>query len=394
MSRRPKAELQFGSDSFLDVVANIVGILIILIVIAGLHVSKIPVVYLPPGTPLSDEPLSGPVDYSSAKQIGAIEAGNKEQQSQELMTLQEPEEEPEPEPEPELQVSPVRPPLPELVVPHELVEMTKELETELASITKEELALAARFQESNQRQVELTERQKAVLGMVALSAEQLEASKKKTAKAVADLELARKDLERLTRQAEEIEDKPVNVQMLEHKITPLSRVVNGNEKHYRLERNRVAEVPVDELVSRLKDQIQKRKDWLVKTRQHQGQIGPIEGFNMQYLVRVESLSGLEELRTGQGGYRISLSNWQIHPEPETRGETAEVALRKGSKFYQSILGASPDTTLTFWVYPDSYAIYRKLQKFTHDHGFSVAGRPLPSGVPISGSPNGSKSASQ
>ena len=101
MSRRPKAELQFGSDSFLDVVANIVGILIILIVIAGLHVSKIPVVYLPPGTPLSDEPLSGPIDYASAKQMGSVDAGNSEQQLQELVASQEPEEEPEPEAEPQ-----------------------------------------------------------------------------------------------------------------------------------------------------------------------------------------------------------------------------------------------------------------------------------------------------
>ena len=388
--RRPKGELQFGSDSFLDVVANIVGILIILIVIAGLHVSKIPVVFLPPGTPLSDEPLSDSAHYARAKTLESEEV-DKEPQPQEV-TLQEPEEESELEPEP--QEMPVRPPLPELVVPQELVEMTKELETVLASITKEELALAARVQQSSLRQVELTERQKAVQEMLAVSAQQLDASKMRKAKAVADLELARKDLERLAKQIEEIEDKPANVQTLEHKITPLSRVVNGNEKHYRLERNRVSEVPVDELVSRLKDQIQKRKDWLVKTRQHQGQIGPVEGFNMQYLVRVETLSGLDELRTGQGGYRISLSSWQIQPEPETRGETAEVALRKGSRFYQSILSAAPDTTLTFWVYPDSYAIYRKLQKFTHDHGFSVAGRPLPVGVPISGSPNGSKSASQ
>ena len=388
--RRPKGELQFGSDSFLDVVANIVGILIILIVIAGLHVSKIPVVFLPPGTPLSDEPLSESAQYAPAKANESEEA-TEEPQRQEL-TMQESEEEPESEPEP--QEIPIRPPLPELVVPQELVEMTKELETVLASITKEELALAARVQQTNLRQVELTERQKAVQEMLAVSTQQLDASKMRKAKAVADLELARKDLERLKIQIAEIEDKPANVQTLEHKITPLSRVVNGNEKHYRLERNRVSEVPVDELVSRLKDQIQKRKDWLVKTRQHQGQIGPVEGFNMQYLVRVETLSGLDELRAGHGGYRISLSSWQIHPEPETKGETADVALRKGSKFYQSILGAGPDTTLTFWVYPDSYALYRKLQKFTHDHGFSVAGRPLPAGVPISGSPNGSKSASQ
>ena len=52
--RRPKGELQFGSDSFLDVVANIVGILIILIVIAGLRVSQTPVV-IPP-VKSADEP--------------------------------------------------------------------------------------------------------------------------------------------------------------------------------------------------------------------------------------------------------------------------------------------------------------------------------------------------
>ncbi|MFO0918379.1 MAG: hypothetical protein U0872_08700 [Planctomycetaceae bacterium] len=45
MSRRPRSESQFGSDSFLDVVANIVGILIILIVIAGLRVSQSPAIW-------------------------------------------------------------------------------------------------------------------------------------------------------------------------------------------------------------------------------------------------------------------------------------------------------------------------------------------------------------
>ena len=42
MSRRREFEIMFGSDSFLDVVANIVGILIILIVIAGVRVSQAP----------------------------------------------------------------------------------------------------------------------------------------------------------------------------------------------------------------------------------------------------------------------------------------------------------------------------------------------------------------
>src|SRR5262249_6204866 len=42
MSRRPREEMPFGSDSFLDVLANIVGILIILIVAAAARMGRIP----------------------------------------------------------------------------------------------------------------------------------------------------------------------------------------------------------------------------------------------------------------------------------------------------------------------------------------------------------------
>ena len=372
--RRPKGELQFGSDSFLDVVANIVGILIILIVIAGLRVSQTPVMIhrqkvVPVETPSAPMPLVAATQAPPAIIADPVPAFA-----------------PTPTVEP--------PPLPELVAPGELVDLTKQLEAQIAVSSEEEEELAAKLRKWSQRQAELIERQKAIQGALTLSAEELEKNRKQAAKDEVDLELARETLARLAKQLEELQLKPTNVQTLEHRITPVSRVVNGKEKHYRLQGNRVAEVPVDELVNRLKEQIDRRKDWLVKTRQHQGQIGPLRGFTMQYLVRVDSLSGLEEMRVGHGGYRISLSGWEIRPEMDMRGESETVALRKGSQFYQSILGAAPDTTLTFWVYPDSFEIYRKLQKFTRDHGFSVAGRPLPEGVHISGSPNGSKSASQ
>ncbi len=43
MSRREREEIPFGSDSFLDVLANIVGILIILIVAAAARMGRDPV---------------------------------------------------------------------------------------------------------------------------------------------------------------------------------------------------------------------------------------------------------------------------------------------------------------------------------------------------------------
>ena len=110
---------------------------------------------------------------------------------------------------------------------------------------------------------------------------------------------------------------------------------------------------------------------------------------MHYFLRVDTLSGLQAARVGHEGYSLSLTRWEVRPEPNTKGETEDVALRKGSAFYQSILGTAPDTTLTFWVYPDSFPIFRKLQKFAHEHGYSVAGRPLPHGLHIAGSPEGS-----
>ncbi|WP_010583296.1 hypothetical protein [Schlesneria paludicola] len=381
MSRRPRGELQFGSDSFLDVVANIVGILIILIVIAGLRVSQMPA--LPPSTVETEsDPAVETVPVPVAPATSPIEI------PQEVASLPvEPEEEIE-------EPVPTPPPLPPLEAPRELVDATQNLESELASIHSEEAKLTKRMKLTREEHEALLERQERIKKMIAEKSATIIETKKQAAVAEADLELARETLSRLAKQVRELELTPANVETLEHKITPVSRLVNGKEKHYRLEKNRVSEVPIEELVNRFREQIDRRKEFLVKTRQYQGEIGPLQGFNMRYHVRVDSMSDLDAARAGHGGYRISLSSWEIHPEPGHKGETAEIALRRGSKFYQSILGTSPDTTLTFWVYPDSYPLYRSLQKFTHEHGYSVAGRPLPEGVPIAGSPNGSKSASQ
>ena len=52
------------------------------------------------------------------------------------------------------------------------------------------------------------------------------------------------------------------------------------------------------------------------------------------------------------------------------------------------------TAVTFWVYPDSFALYRKLRDFLHERDLVVAGRPLPEGVPIRSTRHGSASRGQ
>ena len=47
-----------------------------------------------------------------------------------------------------------------------------------------------------------------------------------------------------------------------------------------------------------------------------------------------------------------------------------------------------------WVYPDGFALYRKLRDDLHERGYTVSARPLPEGMAIRGSPAGSVSAGQ
>ncbi|HJT79154.1 MAG TPA: hypothetical protein VJ739_18300, partial [Gemmataceae bacterium] len=84
-------------------------------------------------------------------------------------------------------------------------------------------------------------------------------------------------------------------------------------------------------------------------------------------------------------------------EPLTpeRGETAEAALAPGSEFRQVADVIDPQqTTVTFWVYPDSFALYRRLRDYLYQRDVIVAGRPLPDGAPIASSRHGTRSRGQ
>ena len=52
------------------------------------------------------------------------------------------------------------------------------------------------------------------------------------------------------------------------------------------------------------------------------------------------------------------------------------------------------TAVTFWVYPDSFPLYRRLRDYLHDRDFVVAGRPLPEGMAIGSSRHGTASRGQ
>ena len=91
--------------------------------------------------------------------------------------------------------------------------------------------------------------------------------------------------------------------------------------------------------------------------------------------------------------RYDLRAWELVPEFESRGETYEATKNPISEFTRAVNRINPDRgTITLWVYPDSFTLYRRLRDELVARGFSVAARPLPAGMTIRGSPMGTQSA--
>lgn len=415
MSRRKQADMDFGSDSFLDIIANIVGILIILIVIAGVrvsqeavnvessesksesHVAALPSKpdpkqqdrepgFLPPVPAPPREPGPEPEFTDAVPLEPAMTA--------KILAVSEPEKAPRPKPKPRPVMPAYVPETPNPVPPSpELQQSIAELKKELDSLDQrfgQADAMAKRYSEwsseltqqiADARQTlqngwdEATDQQKQL--------RELERSLKRTKLAFIGKE---KELSRAEKQVAEKET-------LRHEFTPVSRVVDGNEIHFHVKDNRVAYVPLMELVERMKPQLRRQKDWLLKYREHKGRVGPHRGFLLDYVVVRKKLSALESARNG-GAARIVPILLKFEPVEDLTRETLDRALRPGSVFIREMQMADVNTTLTFWVYPDSYGMYRQLKKFAHAEGFTVAARPLEQGEVIKASPWGSKSAGQ
>jgi len=386
MRRKNNPSETLSSDSFLDIIANMVGILIILIVIVGVKVR-----YAPPPQKTGAAP-------AAVEQVAVPPVPAQPVVSAEPVELAEPDYYPpvmfEAEPEPPVVPPPAPLPLAALVQPRELISETEAIDREIAALRQQAARLVQDMTAANQLEAQLRsalERKQALLtGQQKLATERREREQQNAA----ELEALRREMLELVKQVRVVETATPEIKTLEHRITPISRQVEGTEYHFRFEKNQVSVVPLNRLIERLKDQIERRKDVVLRTSRYVGQIGPVDGYSMQYVMERQGTSVLDELRHGVVGYRIGVSEWQILPEPELVPETSGQALKEGSRFLQALVGAEEGATLTFWVYPDSFEAYKVLQKFAHDYGFFVAGRPLPHGIPISGSPNGSRSTAQ
>ncbi|QDU79348.1 hypothetical protein Pla110_10560 [Polystyrenella longa] len=371
--RRTTPEVEIGSDSFLDIIANIVGILIILIVIAAVRVSQSPI-----PTMSIESDASEPIAVADAEEPEAIL-----------------EAETEPQPESEPVAEPVVAPTPKVIeLDEQLLAEVEQLEAQLVDLTDQSTeqsaqikALNAELQKRNEQTGSLNQQ---VQKLVQLKdhAEQMRAQLQHSH------DKTKSRINQLTRVLEEVEQKESPTKELRHEVTPVSKRVAGKEIHFQVKYNKISVLPIDELVTEMKEEIPDNLSWIMKFNEYNGEVGPIRGFRMTYKVARESLSAVEQLQQGRGMMKVGVERWELVEDELLLAESFEKALEPLSSFQAALQQADSNSTLTFWVYPDSFATFQKIKEVVHHNGFLIAARPIPFGAPIAGSPNGSQSESQ
>lgn len=391
-------EIEFGSESFLDVIANIVGILVILIVVAGLRVKHAPANVAIDASQFDAERLA-----TFKEQSDVIETANRAAKHAEQVAW--------------------------TAYHEELARRTAADETVKAGQARQQQSVASRRQEIERlqkRQAELDDVARRWQENIA-SLEAILVSEKRTVAGAltesAGLRAKESELERQRRLLEEnrkfwesharrletdektltaeIADKRVQlaafersdapVKTLVHFSSPISLPVSKKEMHFRVEAGQVDRVPLDELIDRVRLELALRD--LKSATVFDGVAGPIEGFRLRYSF-VAASSSLSEIMAN-GSQRLELVSFEVLPPTEDKRDAIAAALESDSKLSKRLKDCPPDRyAITLWVYPNSFGSVKELQTRFHEDGYIVALRPLPPGAPISGSPNGTASRGQ
>lgn len=351
--RRPAREIAFSFDSFLDVVANVVGIIIRLILVV----------------------------WVSARSYSSLQTAQKSAL---------------PRPESNAPAAELHDPLEQELARHR--ELLAQAQARLLEQLRQ-LQLVQKSQEEVKGQLATLSSRRENLDLARTRLDQALAEKGKVGETVVlSLAEVHRRSEKLAEEIRALEKLPPAKQALRYR-TPVSQPVHSEELMFECHAGRVTFMDAASLLAEVRRDIDDKVKLLHDRWQVSDTAGPAGAFRLRYVLErergaVEAFSS-DASPDANGGYRANVTSWQFEPVVLERGETLEAALMPGSEFRQTVDAIDPrQTVVTFWVYPDSFALYRRLRDYLYDRDVVVAGRPLPEGVPVSGSQRGSVSRGQ
>jgi hypothetical protein len=324
-----------GHGSFLDVVTNMVGVLIILVVVLGMRIKNAPL----------NLPVDTRVEVASSN-LRTEEATERSLRSEIVSDT------------------------------HQIEKVTASIQAQLVERGVLSTAVAAAEHVLTDRRSELSTTDKQEYDLARAVRE-----------AHAELNRLQVESQTLTNAVETVEVKCYP--------TPISHTVDGEELHFQLRAGRVAFVPMDELLRRFRDDAQHKLYKLRDQSEMTETIGPVTGFRMRYSLGRRNVTEDEFRATGRGGAVVKLTRFELIPLSNDLGETMGEAFTEGSDFLRQLSQAKPGrTTITLWIYPDAFELFRRVRQELYQRHFAIAGRPLPENQLIGGSPEGSKSAAE
>jgi hypothetical protein len=347
--RRAPKEIAFSFDSFLDLVANVVGIILRLILVAWVGARTYKAVVPPPPSPppalAEPETLPEPTD----PRLGQLAKRREDLSRQRDVARRRDAEERAAE------------------------EAARRLRLDLEALTAREAGLRAEEQAVQKAASDRNESAK----LVSMSLEELQRRGKQ-----------------LDDEVEKLRKQPFARKELRYR-TPVSAPVT-EEVMFECKDGRVSLIDTAAMLAEVRRELRAKSEQLRGQWQVTDLTAPVGAFQLRYVIERERglLAGPGGAPLG-GAFRYGLSGWEVVPVAPVRGETAEQALAAGSAFRKLIDALdAQQTAVTLWVYPDSFPLYRALRDYLHDRDMVVAGRPLPDGAPIASSRHGTISRGQ
>ena len=187
---------------------------------------------------------------------------------------------------------------------------------------------------------------------------------------------------------------PTEIEEIEHYPTPIAKTVFSDEVHFQLLAGRMTFVPMDALIERMKSEWKVKAEKLQRSDNTYETVGPIGDFRLQYKLASRQISVDTEM--GPVQRRVTeFDHFVLRPLSSQTGELAKDAVAGGSEFLDRLDRLKPGrTTISIWVYPDSYDDLPMLKKRLREKGFQIATWPLQFGKLISGGPNGFRASAQ
>jgi hypothetical protein len=332
-----RGNITTGQDAFLDIVANLVGILIILVVLVSAHARS--------DAGATPEPEAAMTEQVTAAALAADQAASRMdvliQDNEEIEVLID-------------QENAVARQLTE--VRHQRLVALEELKTQMAAKQSE---LDARDQALFQQQSETITLQRQLKQLT------------DTVAAVSSLKTNTSD-----------------AKTIDHYPNPIASTVFSQEVHFRLTGGKLVYVPMDQLVNKMKQDWQLIAERKTEFNTSRDTIGPIGNFRLQYELETSIAAGSRR--------QIRFKRFALFPVVEDAGEPTEVALSNPTSHWNAVLkNLNPaQTTVSIWVYPDSFSDHAMVKKWLYDNGYKMASWPLEFGRLISGGPDGLKTSAQ